>query len=69
MMLAGRVPKPNRIPNRGEQSVLDELQANLIAPGQKSRWNPRVVGTITPRARSGWENNFALWGPTPEVDG
>ena len=30
------------MPDRGEQAVLDELQVNLIAPGQKSRWNQLV---------------------------
>jgi hypothetical protein len=30
------------MPDRGEQAVLDELQVNLIAPGQKGRWNQLV---------------------------
>ena len=41
-MLAGWVPKPKRMPDRDEQAVLDELQVNLVAAGQKTRWNQLV---------------------------
>lgn len=41
-MLAGWVPKPKRMPDRDEQAVLDELQVNLVAAGQKKRWNQLV---------------------------
>jgi hypothetical protein len=34
--------KPQRMPDRDEQAVLEELQVELVAPQQKSRWNRLV---------------------------
>jgi len=36
------MPKPHRMPDRDEQAVLQELQVELITPGQKARWNQLV---------------------------
>jgi hypothetical protein len=36
------MPKPQRLPNRDEQAVLDELQVELVAPQQKRQWNQLV---------------------------
>ncbi|MBI3852285.1 MAG: hypothetical protein HY298_18680 [Verrucomicrobia bacterium] len=36
------MPKPKRLPDRSEQTVLEELQVELISPRQKPRWNQLV---------------------------
>jgi hypothetical protein len=42
MLFDKRMPKPHRMPNPDEQAVLEELQVELVAPGQKDRWNRLV---------------------------
>lgn len=36
------MPKPHRLPNDDEQSILEQLQVHLICPTQKPRWNKLV---------------------------
>jgi len=42
MIFPVRMPKPHRLPNIDEQSLLEELQVRLITPTQKTRWNKLV---------------------------
>lgn len=37
-----RMPKPQRLPNLDEQSLLRQLQVRLIAPGERTQWNQLV---------------------------
>ena len=37
-----RMPKPQRLPNIDEQSLLKELEVRLILPGERSQWNKLV---------------------------
>ena len=37
-----RMPKPRRLPNIDEQSLLQELQVRLITPTEKAQWNKLV---------------------------
>ena len=41
-MLAGRVPKPKRMPSADEQAVLRDLRIERLGPEQKDRWNRLV---------------------------
>jgi hypothetical protein len=36
------MPKPQRLPNPEEQSLLEELQVRLILPGEKGQWNKLI---------------------------
>lgn len=36
------MPKPQRLPNIDEQSLLEELEIRLILPGERSQWNQLV---------------------------
>ena len=36
------MPKPQRLPNIDEQTVLEELQVRLVLPGERIRWNKLV---------------------------
>lgn len=36
------MPKPQRLPDQDEQTILDQLQVRLIAPSEKPRWNQLV---------------------------
>jgi len=37
-----RMPKPHRLPNIDEQTVLEELQVCLALPCERTRWNKLV---------------------------
>lgn len=36
------MPKPQRLPNKDEQSLLKELEVRLILPGERTQWNKLV---------------------------
>jgi len=36
------MPKPHRLPNIDEQTVLEELQVRLVLPCERTRWNKLV---------------------------
>jgi hypothetical protein len=42
MVFHGRMPKPLRLPNIDEQSVLRELRVRLVLPRERVRWNRLV---------------------------
>ena len=42
MLFHVRMPKPQRLPNIDEQSLLQELQVRLITPAEKPRWTQLV---------------------------
>lgn len=42
MLFHRRMPKPQRLPNRDEQSLLQELRVRLILSAEKTQWNKLV---------------------------
>lgn len=42
MLFHLRMPKPLRLPNLDEQSLLEELEVRLMLPGERTQWNQLV---------------------------
>lgn len=42
MIFHRRMPKPHRLPNKDEQSLLKELEVRLVLPQERAQWNKLV---------------------------